>query len=121
MTRRRWAILTVSVCLLGSFLFLWTEHQLSRSFQDCVASERGHQSTNNPDKQRFMIGRFLARETICTVRLSDAHAGFIAAIAGVLVAWFTGVLWTATKRMSASADRQIADTRILQRAYLAVI
>jgi hypothetical protein len=41
----------------------------------------------------------------------DRHAGLLAALAGVIVAWFTGVLWIATDKLWRTSGEQISLAR----------
>ena len=99
----------VSIAALISLtIFFGTENHHSQSFQDCLTTERSHQSANNPDKSRFVVGRFLDRQSVCTVEFLDRHNGLVVALGTLIVAWFTGTLWLASvnqERMSRTHER----------------
>src|SRR5579863_9116786 len=86
-------------------VFVWGENSISHSFQACVNQESAKQSTNNPNKYRFVVGRVVKPQIVCSIRLLDAHNGFIAAIAGGFVAVFTLTLWRSTVQLWLASER----------------
>lgn len=108
--RRGWFWLLIVIILFVGFII--AENRLSSSFKSCL---------NN------VID--ISAETICTVRLIDAHNGFFAATAAMTIAAFTITLWLATSKQArltevvAKAAKESADTAKsalidLERPYL---
>ena len=86
----------IGACIIGLAIFLLAENKVAQSFQQCVTDERGHQSANNSNKSRFIIGRAIEPQFVCSVEFLDSHSGFVAALAGIAVALFTYTLYTAS-------------------------
>lgn len=107
--RRCWWISIFS--LVGLSIFLVAENYHSQSFQSCIASERTYHSTNNPNKERFIIGRAIGPQIVCTINFTNAHAGFITALAGIAVAAFTLTLKWSTDRLWGAGERQLKALR----------
>jgi hypothetical protein len=108
---RKRLLISASV-LIGLAILFWSENTISHSFQNCITNERSHQSTSNANKKRFIIGRVIRAQTICTVLLADAHNGFVAALAGIAVAaftlrlkWSTDRLWLAQRNALEKIER----------------
>lgn len=114
MTHRQKGLIT-GVCLIFLSFLVWTENKYAEAFQNCVAQETNHQSTNNANKRRFIIGRLFARQSTCTVDFLDRHAGFVAALAGIAVAWFTLTLKGSTDRLWKAGERALETT---ERAFI---
>jgi hypothetical protein len=96
----------------------------SQSFQSCV-KETQYQAGDQSLKKRLTdFSVLLRRRQNCLGALIHRNEGAIAALATFLIALFTLALWQSTERLW-EATRNTAlvqerDTRILQRAYLAV-
>jgi len=76
---------------VGAFLFvvaifIWAENQIAPSFQSCVSQEA--------------ISDFIGSQTLCSIRLVDAHNGFFSAVAALVVAVFTIVLAVVTEKQA---------------------
>lgn len=104
---RRW-ILLVSL-IVGFSAFIWAENHIPYSFQRCVAQERSHQSANNSDKERFIIGRLIEPQIVCSIRLLDAHNGFFVAVFTFILSVATIGLFQATGEQSKANERTIRE------------
>jgi len=96
--------------LVVSFLivltaFVWTENEITPSFQSCIRQTASDQSDETTQNKSPVI--FVSRQAICSLRLIDRHNGFFAALAAIAVAAFTGTLWLATYRLGVAGERQI--------------
>jgi len=95
---------------MGLLFFFWTENHYSQSFQDCVASQRTHKVTNNPDKDGLIVGRFFMVQAVCGVQVADKHNGFF-------IAFFTFVLSVSTIGLVlASGEQAKANERTIKEA-----
>ena len=84
-------IATLFVLLLVFLaIFVTAEKKLSPFFQSCISQ----QQTDNGDD----LGATVTSYARCTVRFADGHGAGIAALAGLVIAAFTGTLWIATIR-----------------------
>jgi hypothetical protein len=111
-------ISAIAIVLLFVVLaFVWGENSISHSFHNCILQQRADQSSNNPNKYRFIIGRAIKPQASCSIRLLDAHNGFVAALAGVFVALFTLALWISTNRLWVAGKEQHA---ISNRAFVSL-
>jgi hypothetical protein len=104
---RKWLITAASVLVAIALLF-WAENSISHSFQHCASHEAAEQSTSNANKSRFIVGRFIRRQIVCSVHLVDRHNGLIAALAGLIVAAFTATLWWSTRELQRTTKEHAA-------------
>jgi hypothetical protein len=116
---RRWHVVAGAWLIIGLAFLLGTENFVAKSFGECVAQQRNAQSTNNPNKSRFLVGRTVEPQFVCTGQFLDAHAGLIAALGGLVVAFFTATLWRSTDKLWHAGERPLRVARQATRANIA--
>ena len=93
--------------------FLLSAAPNPRSFQDCMhnrKNERTFQALHQKDAPLInSIRSRIQLNLTCGFITANENNGAIAALAGIIVAFFTGTLWWATSGMWRSAEKQRAD------------
>lgn len=85
---------------LALVVFISAENALD-SFQSCIGHEANQQSAQDSKNKNYVTAgfSFVGRQSLCSVRLVDAHSGFFAAVAAFVIAWFTFTLKQSTDRL----------------------
>jgi hypothetical protein len=97
---------------LLSTTFVIGERSFSPTFQDCISSEENAERQGSTEKQPPGFGRTAVVYVTCTGTLIDTRSAGITAIATIVIAAFTGTLWTATSRQGLlTREALIADKR----------
>jgi hypothetical protein len=102
--------LATAVCLTLTICFLFFGSQV---YQDCVSEKQQKENTQTSNEKIPNFPVVIAYRD-CFGRITNENSGEIVAIATGFIAAFTVVL-------ACMARRQIKDTRILERAFIAVI
>jgi hypothetical protein len=101
---RKGMIVLVSLAFVLTF-FVWAENEIAQSFQTCVTEKAAKESSEHSRNQSNSVAVIIKTQALCSLRLVDAHNGFFAALAAILVAAFTFTLWIATDQLAKSGQR----------------
>jgi hypothetical protein len=95
----RWLILG-ALCLAALACFVWIVRSTD-AFSHCAHERKNYKEYQTLHKETRFIVKFLVRlglNSTCGAHAANVYQGVIAALAGVVVAGFTGTLWWITRR-----------------------
>lgn len=90
--RKRWQWLCAAIALSAVLWFILA----SPSFQECVCQAASNQTNQAPDKGETFV---LVPYAVCLGQFLETHGGTIAALATLLIAFFTFTLWRSTDKL----------------------
>ncbi|MGP0086706.1 MAG: hypothetical protein ACLP0B_24265 [Steroidobacteraceae bacterium] len=111
--------------ILGLALFVAMEHSLSPVFQECVDEHEREEIAKSPSYKPAAFGSIVIGANVqCGGEFADRHGGGITALATLMIAAFTLILWITTieqaRLTKESVDIAKNALELLERAYLDV-
>ena len=111
MFNRRWKNWTFGFIVIA--IIFWIA-STSQSFQNCVHERKNGKPYEALHESGPIISRTIVRlrlNVACAGDFTDKNDSAITALATAVVAFFTFTLWSATRRLWASAEHQLAEFR----------
>jgi hypothetical protein len=102
---RKWPQIVFVGLVIAAVAFLSFVVISAQSFQDCTCAAQKNNAAKTVNEKQAGLVIYLT----CIGTFLDAHNGAVGALAGLLVAVFTGTLWWATKQLQHASIEQSYD------------
>lgn len=109
----RWRKTVIVLCAAAGLIALLCT---SESFETCIHERKNHQEYQALQEKVSLPIKTIVRSKLHLVcarvtASNSENAGVIAALAGVVVAWFTFALWRSTDKLWLAAEKQSSDMK----------
>lgn len=107
-----WRLVFVALLFALAAWLMWL-FQTSEPFRDCIKQRKNYDAYQALHKEAFFAVKFFVRSGLdgaCAVHVINAYQGAVAALSGIVVAFFTATLWWVTWGMVRIAKDQREDT-----------